>query len=85
MLERNGILIIIQNGERRADDDIVDTHALGNALILHLTNNPDIVAQLPVANAVVLILLSMVLTLLGGFIPARKAAKKDPVIALRSE
>ena len=57
----------------------------GNALIFHLTNNPDIVAQLPVANALVLIALSMVLTLMGGFIPARKAAKKDPVIALRSE
>ena len=57
----------------------------GNALIQHLTNNPDIVAQLPVTNAVVLILLSMVLTLIGGFIPARQAAKKDPVIALRSE
>ena len=57
----------------------------GNALIHHLTNNPDIVAQLPVANAIVLILLSMVLTLIGGFIPARQAAKKDPVIALRSE
>jgi len=57
----------------------------GNALIHHLTNNPDIVAQLPVANAIVLILLSMLLTLIGGFIPARQAAKKDPVIALRSE
>ena len=57
----------------------------GNALIQHLTNNPDIVAQLPAANAIVLILLSMVLTLIGGFIPARQAAKKDPVIALRSE
>ena len=57
----------------------------GNALIYNLTNNPDIVAQLPVTNALVLIGLSMVLTLLGGFIPARKAAKKDPVIALRSE
>ena len=32
MLERKGIFIIIQNGERRADDDIVDAHALGNAL-----------------------------------------------------
>ena len=57
----------------------------GNMLIYHLTDNPDIVAQLPAANAIVLILLSMVLTLIGGFIPARQAAKKDPVIALRSE
>ena len=57
----------------------------GNMLIQHLTDNPDIVAQLPAANAVVLILLSMILTLIGGFIPARQAAKKDPVIALRSE
>ena len=57
----------------------------GNMIIHHLTNNPDIVAQLPVANALVLILLSVILTLIGGFVPARQAAKKDPVIALRSE
>ena len=57
----------------------------GNKIIYHLTENPDIVAQLPLTNALVLILLSMVLTLIGGFIPARQAAKKDPVIALRSE
>ncbi|MBE6923240.1 MAG: ABC transporter ATP-binding protein/permease [Ruminococcaceae bacterium] len=57
----------------------------GNALIQHLTDNPDIVAQLPALNGIVLIILSMVLTLIGGFIPARQAAKKDPVIALRSE
>ena len=57
----------------------------GNALIQHLTDNPDIVAQLPAANGAALILLSMILTLIGGFIPARQAAKKDPVIALRSE
>jgi len=57
----------------------------GNMLIQHLTDNPDIVAQLPWQNAVILILLSMILTLIGGFIPAKKAAKKDPVIALRSE
>ena len=57
----------------------------GNMLIQHLTENPDIVAQLPALNAVVLIGLSVVLTLIGGFIPSKQAAKKDPVIALRSE
>ena len=57
----------------------------GNMLILHFTNNPDIVAQLPAASAVILIGLSVILTLIGGLIPAKAAAKKDPVIALRSE
>ena len=57
----------------------------GNALIQHLTNNPDIVAQLPVTNAVVLIILSMVLTLIAGLIPSRIASKKDPVVALRTD
>ena len=57
----------------------------GNMLIQHYTDNPDIVAQLPTINALVLIALSVVLTLIGGFIPSKQAAKKDPVIALRSE
>lgn len=57
----------------------------GNHLIHHLMNNAYITAHLPVTGAIILILLSMLLTLLGGLIPSRQAAKKDPVIALRSE
>ncbi len=57
----------------------------GNALIHHLVGSTDVNAVLPVMNAVSLIILSVVLTLIGGLIPSRKAAKKDPVTALRSE
>ena len=57
----------------------------GNRLLLKLTGNDLIRAQLPWVGAVILIILSMVLTLIGGLIPSRQAAKKDPVIALRSE
>ncbi len=56
-----------------------------NQIIHHLTGNADINAQLPPVSGIILVVLSMGLTLLGGFIPAKKAAKKDPVIALRSE
>ena len=56
-----------------------------NRIIHHLTGNSDINAQLPMVSAGILVLLSMGLTLLGGLIPAKQAAKKDPVIALRSE
>ncbi len=43
------------------------------------------VAQLPLLYAAALVMISVVLTLLGGAIPARMAAEKDPVEALRSE
>ncbi|MGZ9585185.1 ABC transporter ATP-binding protein/permease [Paenibacillus marinisediminis] len=49
--------------------------------ITELTN----VAQLNPVHAVLLVVISVVLTMLGGFIPAKMAAKKDPVAALRSE
>lgn len=55
-----------------------------NALIKHLTDISN-VAQLPVAGGVILIIISMFLTFIAGLIPARLAAKKDPVVALRSE
>ena len=56
-----------------------------NHVIHTLTNNPGIVAKLPAVGGICLILLSMFLTVLGGLIPSRQAARKDPVIALRSE
>lgn len=55
-----------------------------NALIKHLTDITN-VAQLPVAGGVILIIISMFLTFIAGLIPAKLAAKKDPVVALRSE
>ena len=54
--------------------------------ILHIrTQVPDIEASLPVGFAGELVLLNIGLTLLGGFLPSRKAAGSDPVAALRTE
>ena len=57
----------------------------GNALIHYLAGTNDVNAVLPAVPAVILILLSIVLTLIGGLIPSKKAAKSDPVTALRTE
>lgn len=57
----------------------------GNALIHSLAGTTDVHASLPVVYAGILIALSVVLTLIGGLIPSKKAAKSDPVTALRSE
>lgn len=57
----------------------------GNALIHHLADTTSISAVLPVPSAVILILLSVLLTIIGGLIPSSKAAKNDPVTALRVE
>ena len=56
-----------------------------NYVIHSVTNNYDINAVLPFNSAVILVILSVILTLIGGFIPSKQAAKKDPVLALRSE
>ena len=56
-----------------------------NSVIHALTKNENITAILPVAGGITLIILSTVLTLIGGLIPSRKASKQDPVLALRSE
>lgn len=57
----------------------------GNMLIHSLAGRSDINASLPGVYGGILILLSVVLTLTGGLIPSRKAAKSDPVAALRTE
>ncbi len=56
-----------------------------NQFIHYLAGSSEINAILPAGAAVALILLSVLLTLLGGLIPSRKAAKSDPVTALRTE
>ena len=56
-----------------------------NSLIEKISGISGITARIPAASAVILIVISIVITLLGGLIPAKKAAKKDPVIALRTE
>jgi putative ABC transport system permease protein len=56
-----------------------------NIIINNLTHIANLKAQLPLFAAVILIIISMLLTLLSGLIPSRSAAKKDPVVALRSE
>ena len=56
-----------------------------NQIIAVLANGVNVKASLPFAAGVILIVLSIVLTLIGGIIPSRKAAKEDPVLALRSE
>ncbi|MCD8141755.1 MAG: ATP-binding cassette domain-containing protein [Clostridiales bacterium] len=56
-----------------------------NAVVHSVAGSTDINAVLVVSNAAILVALSMVLTLIGGLIPSRQAAKKDPVTALRTE
>jgi len=56
-----------------------------NSLIHKLAESADVSAAMPWAAAIVLILLSVVLTLIGGLIPSKTASRQDPVTALRTE
>ncbi|MBR5322076.1 MAG: ABC transporter ATP-binding protein/permease [Clostridia bacterium] len=56
-----------------------------NAVLLHFTGLVNLKAILPIEAAVILVVISMLLTLIAGVIPSRSAAKKDPVVALRTE
>ena len=55
-----------------------------NIIIKALTDISN-VASLPVLGGIILVIISIILTLIGGFIPSKIAAKKDPVVALRTE
>lgn len=56
-----------------------------NAVIKTLIGADTVTATLPVSYGLILIAISMVITVIGGLLPARAAAKKDPVVALKSE
>lgn len=54
-------------------------------MIIKSLTDLDIVAMLPLGGGIILVIISMLLTLIAGLIPSRMAAKRDPVVALRSE
>ena len=56
-----------------------------NAILHHLTGLNNLSAYLPIPTAIALVCISVLLTLISGIIPSRSAAKKDPVVALRTE
>ena len=56
-----------------------------NIILYALTGIATLQAVLPISAAIILVLISMGLTLISGIIPSRSAAKKDPVVALRTE
>ena len=56
-----------------------------NLIVQALTGIPTLGAILPWQSGILLVVISMLLTIIAGLIPAKIAAKKDPVVALRSE
>lgn len=56
-----------------------------NLILQHLTGIANLKAILPLPIAIILVCISVILTLFAGIIPSRSAAKKDPVVALRTE
>ena len=56
-----------------------------NAILQSLLDASSLTVALPVTYGGFLVLLSILITMLGGLLPAKNAAKKDPVAALRTE
>ena len=69
----------------KKDDNLYLLIPIINLVLHHFTGDVPLSAALDPKTALLLILLSVVLTIIGGLIPARAASKKDPVDALRSE
>ena len=61
------------------------TICLGVNALLGVLTGISTLASLPIGSAVTMIVISICLTLISGLIPANAAAKKDPVVALRTE
>ena len=56
-----------------------------NIIVQHLTDISSLGAELPPQAGVILVIISMILTFIAGLIPSSIAARKDPVVALRTE
>ncbi len=56
-----------------------------NSIIQSLLGDVSVNVSLPVSASIILLVISVAITVIGGLLPAKKAAQKDPVIALRSE
>ena len=59
---------------------------IANLIVNHLSGGSiAVIANLTPSTAIIMIIISVVLTTISGLIPAKSAAKKDPVVALRTE
>ena len=56
-----------------------------NKIIYSVTGGVEVVTKLPFVAAIVLVVISIILTIIGGLIPSKLASKKDPAVVLRSE
>ena len=56
-----------------------------NKIIYNVTDGVEVVTKLPIVAGIVLVVISILLTMIGGFIPSKVASKKDPAVVLRSE
>lgn len=56
-----------------------------NKIIYNVTGGVEVVTKLPIVAGIILVVISILLTMIGGLIPSKVASKKDPAVVLRSE